>query len=400
MASLFKFKNSNKWWIKIHRPGQGHGENDRIPTGTEDRATAKAMLAKMEGEIANGVPVNPKAHTILFAHLCELVLENYENKGFKTLVHARGRFLNHIVPYFRTVLATGITSGMIDSYMTHRRKQHAKPATIRRELELIKRAFKLGWKTYRIAGPEIELPAVNNARKGFFEQSEVDAILAAIENRDYYDFIYCLYVTGWRTGEVRNLRRRHVSFTDDCIRLDPGTTKNGDGRVFPLCDGLREIFKRRLEKPGFGDEYVFTYELRGKRRPIGDIQKAFNTACYKAGIPCITEPWSYVEPKSGKTFSGVRVIKCSRLLHDFRRSAVKNLTNMGTPEKVSMDLTGHRTRAVFDRYRIVSKTDLDIAREKMNAAYKSLSESAPVGREVGRVSGNGKNNPFGMSGNQ
>lgn len=400
MATLFKFKGSNNWWIRIHRPGQGRGKNDRIPTGTADKATAKAMLAKMEAEVTSGVPVNPKAHTILFAELFDLVLEDYENEGHKTFKHTRGRILNHIAPYFGRVLATTVTAGMIEAYRTHRRKQGAKLGTIRRELELIKRAFRLGWKRYRIAGPEIELPKIQNARQGFFEQVDFARVLEELSDADYRDFIFCLYVTGWRVGELKGLRRRHVYLANGELRLDPGTTKNGDARCFPMghLPVLRAMFERRLAHPGFADDFVFTYELRGQRRPIGDFAKAFNTACYRAGIPCVTEPWSYIEPKSGKQFSGIRVLKCSRTLHDFRRSAARNADNAGVPRTLIMDLMGHRTEAMFVRYRIGSKTDRDIAAEKLGATYSSLPDPARVGREVGRVLEISEKRPFRISG--
>jgi integrase len=91
--------------------------------------------------------------------------------------------------------------------------------------------------------------------------------------------------------------------------------------------------------------------FKGERR--GDFRKAWLTACLKAGLA------EREEIGPGK----VR-IRAHRLRHDFRRTAVRNMVNSGIPERVAMKVTGHRTRAVFDRYHIVSPTDLqDVARK-------------------------------------
>ena len=55
------------------------------------------------------------------------------------------------------------------------------------------------------------------------------------------------------------------------------------------------------------------------------------------------------------------------LRRDFRRTAVRNLVNDGTPEKVAMMITGPRTRSVFDRYHIVAPEDLRAAAARIAA---------------------------------
>jgi len=77
-------------------------------------------------------------------------------------------------------------------------------------------------------------------------------------------------------------------------------------------------------------------------KPIRSFWGAWQTACRLAGCP-------------------------GRILHDFRRTAVRNLVRAGVPDSIAMKMTGHKTRAVFDRYDIVSETDLTEASRKLNA---------------------------------
>ena len=48
----------------------------------------------------------------------------------------------------------------------------------------------------------------------------------------------------------------------------------------------------------------------------------------------------------------------TRFLHDCRRTAARNLIRANVPERVAMLLTGHKSRAIFDRYNIIHEQEL------------------------------------------
>ncbi len=92
--------------------------------------------------------------------------------------------------------------------------------------------------------------------------------------------------------------------------------------------------------------------------PVGDFRKAWASACAEAQL---------VKPKLDKNGQPVTelidgkkqvVMVPARIFHDLRRTAVRNMVRAGVREGVAMAISGHRTRAIFDRYNIASDDDL------------------------------------------
>ena len=89
-------------------------------------------------------------------------------------------------------------------------------------------------------------------------------------------------------------------------------------------------------------------------RPIKDFRRAWKTACEAAGCP-------------------------GRIPHDFRHTTVRNLIRAGVSDKVAMELTGHKTRSVFDRYDIANEADLREGVRKLGQ-MKKVTVSVTVAR--------------------
>jgi integrase len=263
--------------------------------------------------------------------------------------------LAHLRPVFDVRRAVHVTTADVMTYITQRQAAGAKNATINRELAALKRAYALGLAAERIhRAPRFRMLQEDNVRQGFFEREQMVAVRAGLP--DYLrGLITVAYVTGWRIqSELLPLQWRQVDFAAGTLRLEPGTTKNREGRVFVMTAELQatleaqraatEVLQRRR-----GLIIPWVFHRRGK--PIGGFRKAWAKACAQVGVP-------------------------GRIPHDLRRSAVRNLERAGVPRSVAMKMVGHKTEAIYRRYAIVDEAMLREGAERLARATASLREEA------------------------
>lgn len=354
----------------------------QFETITGDVDDAKRELAGRLAEIAKGIPVSSKPNTVLFGELAVDIDTDYKLNKRKSYDDMETRFRLHILPVFGKRKAAQITTSQLSAYVLMRQNQAASNGTINRELELIRHTFKFALDGKRILSmPKVPHLKEHNVRTGFFTREEVERVTSFLPE-SIASFVWFGFLTGWRYGEIQQLKWSAVDFARGEIRLDPGSTKNGQGRVFPMSVELRELLKiaevrciasstirtktgkaitvARLRMPAT-TQHVFT--IAG--RPIGAFRKQWKRACYKAGIPCTVEP-----VKKGGKKGAVKILACSRTFHDLRRSAVREFVKAGMSEGEAMKLSGHLTRSVFDRYNVVSEADLRDAVAKLNGANR------------------------------
>ena len=220
-----------------------------------------------------------------------------------------------------------------------------------------------------------------NARKGFFEAEALEAVCAHLRP-ELAALARAAYCTGWRKSELRSRQWPHVDLAAGWLRLEPEETKNREGRQFPLVPELRRVIEAQRERvemiqkaTGRIVPWIFARE---DGAPVGDFKKAWGTACIKAGFFRV-EPIG--TPKDGEAPQTRKVP--TKLVHDFRRSAVRNLIRAGIPETTAMAMTGHRTREVFKRYAIVDEGMLKEAGAKLAAA--AMLDGGKVATGSGKV---------------
>ena len=368
------YRRGKIWWVKYFRSGRQNFET----SGSQKKEDATNLLKLREGDIARGVPVSAKIGRVRFEDARDDLLNDKKNNG-RPLKKLKARIANHLTPFFGGRRMANITVADIRAYTTQRKAEtvlvHAativtlrdctekvlpevrRPvanATINRELTILKRMFSLTVQAGLLyAKPHIALLQEDNTRVGFFEPEQYVSVLARLPAA-LQPVIQFAYVTGWRiTSEVLPLEWRQVDLQGGIVRLDPGTTKNRAGRVFPLTRELRLLLEaqhaehERLKKAGQIEPWVF-FRLVAKGRggkkepkPIRAFGKTWKRACTAAGCP-------------------------GRIPHDLRRTAVRNMVRVGIPERVAMQMTGHKTRSVFERYNIVSEGDLRMAANRLS----------------------------------
>lgn len=342
MGHLYRRKKKHKngdivelptWWLSYH----AHGRNVRESSGTDKETVARRMLRVREGDVERGVPITKDSGRLLFDAAGKAVLTDYETNGRTTLKDATHRMNTYLMPVFKGRRLSGITNKDIRAFIARRLEAKASPAEVNRELALLKRTFSLALKNGQLfAKPYIPLLEERNVRRGFFEREDFEAVrdLLPLPLQPVVTFAY---LTGWRlTSEVLPMEWHQVDFEGRTVRLDPGTTKNREGRTFPFTSALEAVLRAQWT----ARNGAFVFHREGAQ--IKSLREAWRTACELAGV--------------------------DRIPHDFRRTAVRNLERSGVPRSAAMAMVGHKTESIYRRYAIVDAATLREAAAKIDAS--------------------------------
>jgi integrase len=331
---IFKRPGSQKFWVAFYLRGKQFRES----TGTTDEKQALRFLKHRMREVGAdqlGIKkfVTPTQQRVTVQQLLDALKVDFNLRGKDCTRLASN--LKPIEERFGDYRATQLTSADIDKWvedaLLHGRRKTsskpARPASINRSLQLLKQAYNLAVATEQLtSAPRIRhLSEVGNARQGFFSAMEFRSVLS---NLPAYlrDFVSFAWLSAWRPKEIRSLTWLDVD--GDVIRLRAENAKTRIARSVPLVGELAEVIARcRLQ---MSTKTTLVFHNNGA--PIGDLRKAWRTACKLAGVP-------------------------EKLFYDLRRSGVRDMIRSGVSQSVAMSISGHRTSSIFSRYNISSDQD-------------------------------------------
>jgi integrase len=342
-GSIFKRARSSHWQLK-YPVGDGWRYES---SGTTDKRTAQRLLAFKVYQASAGILPG----TATFEQAIELLLNDARVRGLRSVNRLR-RAGRALLANFAGLRAKDVNRSALLKYAADRQQQCA-PDTVKFELEVARRALRLGqregWITALPDFPRIEHLRV---RAGFFDSQDWSQVREHLR-ADFRDAADFAFMSGWRQMEVLDLKWSNVDFRAVLVRLEVGSTKSGAGRVLPFGDypQLAEVLERRqavakrLAAAGVISPWVFCFEkplrVRGRTyhaagsplfKPSGDrgllngLRDEWNSACGRAGFP-------------------------GRMFHDLRRSAARNFERADIPRSVARRIGGWSDK-IYSRYAI------------------------------------------------
>jgi hypothetical protein len=175
------------WWVKYYRNGRPIRES----SGSTKEGDAIQQLKIREGDVAHGLPVNPKLNRIRFDEAADDLKTEYAVNGRRSADELERRIRLHLLPSFGGRRLASITTADVNAFILKRQKdvmligdgdereqRRYSNGEINRELTTLKRILNLARQNDKLMHvPHVPLLKERNVRTGFFEREQIDRIL-------------------------------------------------------------------------------------------------------------------------------------------------------------------------------------------------------------------------------
>lgn len=347
---LYRRKDSDTWWISFTYKGK----QIRRSTETTDKKLAEKIHAKVLTNVVEG-----KWFDIDYSKQKTLkeMIERYEKEytAHRTYYPQKREksIFKHLYSYFGETCTLGEIEQRIGSYEHYRKVEDVSPATIVKELGLLRTMFNIARKQWRwkVDNPvsDIKLPKVRNERVRYLSEDEHKRLFEALEKSEdkwLRPLVIIAMDTGLRLTNLCDLKWSEVNMFSRMITIDAETMKNDDYLGVPLTDRVFQVFKE-LRKAQCLSGHVF--HENGKKLYDRKVQRAFSDALGKAKIGNFH-------------------------FHDLRHTFASYLRQKGVDLHTISKLLGHKDLRMTKRYAHLNVDSLRSAVSKLNITFLSRSD--------------------------
>jgi integrase len=361
---LDKAKRAQKvrFWIDYVVPGTGKAKREPVAGADDPKAysieEARAAEGKRKAQKVEAPRILQKVpeEKMTFQELTNwhLKLEKVKAKAyFETLKINLASFNSE----FGSIIVSQIKPSQIENFQAKQKAAGYSDSYVDQQIGAAKTVVNKAFDNDLVSGETVKvfkrvkklLKRNSNARDKVLTLDQVESLMAALP-RHTKAILATGFYTGMRRGEILSLTWDKVSLEKRVIRLEAADTKDNEPRVIPISKELYPILKsvpRALH-----DNHVFLY----KGKSVRDIRTGLKEACKTAGI------------EYG------RFIKDGFVFHDLRHTFNTYMRKAGVPESVIMEITGHSTREMFDRYNTIDHEDRKQAVDQMSSFLTNLDQ--------------------------
>lgn len=352
-ADLDKFKKSGKvkYWIRYQVGNKRYMECIGVSIEEARDAYSQKRVKRREKRLFD---VKPEYKTT-FKQLAQWYLALDRVKALRSFETVK-IYLKKFNSQFGGMIVSQIQPADLENHQARRKAEGLSDATIDHEIgaarTMIIKAFDndlVGGETLRAFKKVGKMLKRNsNARDRILSPEEFGRLMDHAP-RHTKAILTTAYFTGMRLGEIFGLTWDKVDLEERFIRLEAEDTKDKDARLIPIPAGLLKVL--RSTPRALHDQHVFLY----KGKPLTHIRTGLRKACEDAKI----------------TYG--RFEKDGFVFHDLRHTFNTYMRKAGVAESVIMDITGHSTREMFDRYNTIDRDDKTEAAKSLEKYFETTS---------------------------
>lgn len=336
------YKRGKVWWMSFIY----FDRRVRQSTNSTDRKLAEKIFHKAKTQVAEGkwFPEDEEQEKTFNELADEYDFHVFrELKSWKSCIS----YFNQLKDFFGSYTLAEINPALIDEFKRMRKSKGVKPATINRQLNILRRMLNLAknrWLWIKEV-PYVEMePKADKKRIRHLSFDEFHLLLDCCEEW-LKGIVVVAAWTGLRRGNIINLQRNQINLFAKTIMLESDDMKNEENLTIPISAPALEVLKSAMKVARLKNPYIFCDE-DGSPYAEQRVYRGFKRAAKSAGIEDLR-------------------------FHDLRHCFASWNRQAGVDIDTLADLMGHKDTRMTRRYAHITPVHLRNAVDLLEKSYQN-----------------------------